>query len=663
MPPLLRPDGGRLRFPTTYFDDPRVARSIVVQPFDTVEKAEEALEAKHIDVLLIVSADFAERMRYGEQPRLELLGREADDRSRLANTQVSAVLLQWKNKLKEARLLRAGLPADYDEPYRLHDPERAKPVSRRAADELFKILGQIFPFVLVMWSLAGALYPAVDVCAGEKERGTMETLLISPASREEIVWGKFLTIWVFSAATALLNLVSMGVTTWWFSQFLVGDAFRLTTLLWGVVLLLPLSAFFSALSLAVGVYARSTKEGQYYLMPLFLITMPLIFLTLAPGVQLNAFYSMVPVTGVALLLQSLIASGTPTAMHALYFLPVLAPMIVYGWLALRWAIEQFQREEVLFREADRLDLGIWLRRLWREKRPLPSAGEAFCCFALILVLNLFTLGAGQPEPLAFLVRSLGFVAAPALLMAVLLTTRPLQGLAIKLPSAGSLALAAGLALLLFIPATQLTYWVYQNVPGLKDALRQTYEEVGKTTNGVTSVAQVSLSVILPIVAGIAGFTLVLAVCEEVAFRGFILQGLRTRFRPWTAILLSGFLFSLYQMNVFQLIPHFLLGTVMAYLVYRSDSVLPGVVFHFVHNTLVYVGLLLVPVLAPGAFRFFIDDAGDLTPLGIGVGAVCSVTAVGLLLLVRGGESGVRGQESGVRSQEVEAEALSTSNVS
>ena len=65
-----------------------------------------------------------------------------------------------------------------------------------------------------MWSLAGALYPAVDLCAGEKERGTMETLLISPASREEIVWGKFLTIWLFSATTALLNLLSMAITTW-----------------------------------------------------------------------------------------------------------------------------------------------------------------------------------------------------------------------------------------------------------------------------------------------------------------------------------------------------------------------------------------------------------------------------------------------------------------
>jgi len=89
-----------------------------------------------------------------------------------------------------------------------------------------------------------------------------------------------------------------------FSSTLPDNPFRPSIFFWGVVLLLPLSAFFSALCLAVGVYARSTKEGQYYLMPLFLVTMPLIFLTLAPGVELNHFYSMVPVTGIALLLQS-----------------------------------------------------------------------------------------------------------------------------------------------------------------------------------------------------------------------------------------------------------------------------------------------------------------------------------------------------------------------
>ena len=250
------------------------------------------------------------------------------------------------------------------------------------AEGLFEMLVRIFPFMLVMWSLAGALYPAVDLCAGEKERGTMETLLITPASREEIVWGKFLTIWVFSAATALLNLASMGISTWQFtaSGILPGDALRPAPLLWCVLLLLPTSAFFSALCLAVGAYARSSKEGQYYLMPLFLLSMPLIFLTLAPGVELNALYSMVPITGVALLLQRLMTASSAEQVPWLYFVPVLAPIVLYSWLALRWAIEQFKREEVLFREAERLDMGLWLRRLFREKEATPSTAMAFFCF-------------------------------------------------------------------------------------------------------------------------------------------------------------------------------------------------------------------------------------------------------------------------------------------
>src|SRR5262249_4151797 len=293
---------------------------------------------------------------------------------------------KWKQVLREVRLLRRGLPAGFDDPVKIEDPQRAKPTEELAAEGLFDLLVRVFPFLLVMWSLAGALYPAVDLCAGEKERGTMETLLISPASREEIVWGKFLTIWVFSGMTALLNLFSMALTTSRFSGMLTHEVLRPAAILWSILLLLPLSAFFSALCLSLGAYARSSKEGQYYMMPLFLVTMPLVFLTLAPGVELNPFYSLVPVTGVALLMQRLM----PTSLEQvpwLYFAPVLAPIVLYSWLALRWAIEQFKREEVLFREAERLDIGLWLRRLLREKEALPSAGQAFFCFFLIVALR------------------------------------------------------------------------------------------------------------------------------------------------------------------------------------------------------------------------------------------------------------------------------------
>ncbi len=257
------------------------------------------------------------------------------------------------------------------------------------------LLVRIFPFMLVMWSLAGALYPAVDLCAGEKERGTMETLLITPAGREEIVLGKFLTIWVFSAASALLNLFSMGITTWQFGAQFTQGALPIGALLWSVVLSLPLSALFSAICLAIGAYARSSKEGQYYLMPLFLLTMPLIFLTLAPGVELNPFYSLIPVTGVALLMQRLMTATSVAQVPWLYFVPVLAPIALYSCLALKWAIMQFQREEVLFREAERIEVRLWLRQLFRDKEALPTTGEAFFCFALYFACGGYPWGSAR----------------------------------------------------------------------------------------------------------------------------------------------------------------------------------------------------------------------------------------------------------------------------
>src|SRR5207302_10892646 len=175
--------------------------------------------------------------------------------------------------LREVRMIRRGLPANFDDPVALQDNEPAKAPDEAAADGLLELFVRIIPFMLVMWALAGALYPAVDLCAGEKERGTMETLLISPAAREEIVFGKFLTIWVFSAGTSFLNLLSMGLTTWQFSNQIPTGALTPVAIIWCIVLVLPLSAFFSAISLALGAYARSSKEGQYYLMPLFLVTM------------------------------------------------------------------------------------------------------------------------------------------------------------------------------------------------------------------------------------------------------------------------------------------------------------------------------------------------------------------------------------------------------
>jgi sodium transport system permease protein len=589
------------------------------------------LDTGRIDLLLVVPPDFAEQLDAGERPSLYIFIRE-DDRSRLVYNRMTAVLGRWKTALKETRLLRRGLPSDFDEPFRESDAEKEKSATDKVSYELSKILALIFPFVLVMWSLAGALYPAVDLCAGEKERGTMETLLISPASREEIVWGKFLTIWVFSAATALLNLLSMGLTTWVLSGFGKIVSFQLSYLFWASVLLVPLSAFFSAMCLSVGVYARSSKEGQYYLMPLFLLTMPLVFLTLVPGVELNHFYSMVPVTGVALLLKALMKTGTVGA-TLMYFVPVLAPMVIYSWLALRWAIEQFQREEVLFREAERLDFALWLKRLFREKDLLPSTGQAWFCFLVVLILHWVTmtalaarLAAAPASPQIVVSLAVIYVAilAVPLFMALLLTRRPAWGLGLRLPPAWSWPAAVLLAVLLLVAGAVLTLYIVQN-PTIKQSLEASQPALRDGGDGALAAAWG------PALVAVMVLALSQAVCEEVVFRGFVLTGLRRRFRPWAAILISSFLFAVFQLNVFQCVPHFLLGVVTGFLAWRTGSILPSIVFHFVYNTPLYLLQLVNWASPPALLRWMLDQDGNPSPLALALGAASALLAFGLIV--------------------------------
>ena len=226
----------------------------------------------------------------------------ADEKSQFTQVRVESALRRWTDAIGE-RLLREGnLPAVAAHPFEVEPSDVAEPEQRQAV-----VWSKILPFVLLIWALTGAFYPAIDLCAGEKERGTLETLLCSPAERSEIVTGKLMTVMVFSIATSVLNLVSMGLT----GAFVIGQMQSLGTgptiglppalaPWWLLVALIPVSALFSALCLALASFARSNKEGQYYLMPLVLVSMPLMILPMAPGVELTLGNSLIPLTGLVL---------------------------------------------------------------------------------------------------------------------------------------------------------------------------------------------------------------------------------------------------------------------------------------------------------------------------------------------------------------------------
>ena len=320
--------------------------------------------------------------------RLSVLFNAAREPSQVAGLRVEQVLSRWRQAVIQENLAAGNVPISVTSPFQVSRIDVAPKESRDAL-----LWSKLLPFIVFIWALTGAFYPAIDLCAGEKERGTLETLLASPARRSEIVGGKLLTVMTFSIFTACLNLASLALTAKVLMNQLtgvLGGAAAVAppsaaAIFWILVALVPIGALFSALSLACAAYARSTKEGQYYFMPLFLAATPLMLVPMSPGVELNLGNSLVPVMGLVLLLRAMIEGQLATA--ALYAGPVVAVTAVCCWLAMRWAVSQFNQESVLFRESERFDLRGQLRAMVRRRGETPSAAAAMACVGGVFLVQ------------------------------------------------------------------------------------------------------------------------------------------------------------------------------------------------------------------------------------------------------------------------------------
>ncbi len=587
------------------------AKSLKVQEQNLKTKIDQWFSASPIQVMIIVPTGFATKLaeanrqlathsaegsqvgsqagsQIDEMPRLVILQNSADEKSQLASRRIREALSEWEIRLRDARLELAGLPRSLSSPV---DPTN---IDVAAKDDLSANLwSKLFPALLVMMGVTGAFYPAIDLGAGEKERGTMETLLISPARRSEIVMGKFLTVMLFSISTALLNMLSMGFTGQHVLSVAGGGAglgvveFPSTvSLMWVLILAIPLSALFSATSLALAMFASSSKEGQYYLTPLLMVTMGLTMFCLSPAIEIEPYYSILPVAGPALLLKALLGSGASAGHLSVYFLPVIGSSIFYSVVALNWAISLFDREEILFREAERFDLGLWIKHILRDKDPVPGRTEAAICFAIILLAQFAAMSGMQSAiknlgedghvrhfsllkwQTIYLIATVGM---PPLLMAILLTSSVRRTLKLYWPKWQYLVLGVVLPVVLQPVAIELIHqleWFFPKPPaGMAEMLK--------------SFSDPNVPLWWPLLA----IAVTPAICEELAFRGFMLSGLQSgRQRNfWTPILISAVCFGVVHMIAHQVFNAMLLGLVLGLLAVRSRSLIPGVIFHFIFN--------------------------------------------------------------------------------
>ena len=273
-------------------------------------------------------------------------------KSEFAANHVEKALKKYSDNIVKDRLAARNLAVSVINPFEIKQ-ENVAPAEKVSGAAIGGILGY---FVIVL-CLQGAMHPAIDLTAGEKERGTMETILSSPISRMHLVLGKFFLILTAALVTAALSVTSMGVSFWasqklhafdtggaadaGSSQLRIGMGGILSVFL----MALPLAVMFSAALLTIALFAKTHKEAQTYITPLmFVVVIPAIAAML-PGVELTPKFALIPIFNVSLLCKDLIAGTYHWNLIAIIF----GSTCVYAAIALFLAIKMFQRESVLFR--------------------------------------------------------------------------------------------------------------------------------------------------------------------------------------------------------------------------------------------------------------------------------------------------------------------------
>lgn len=560
--------------------------SIVVTDGITLQQA---LESGQIDLALINAAAEPISLRgNGSYPayRFELAFRDADLRSERA-------MLEFRKAMElvneaQSTSFRGALPAS------------VRMVSRatgKKPDAMASLAG-ILPLILILMTITGAVYPAIDLTAGERERGTMEAMIATPAPRFLLLLSKYVAVVTVAVLTALANLFASWVTlsTGGLGRALLGErGFSLLALVQILPLLVIFAAFFSAILLAMCSFARSFKEAQAYLIPVMLVSLAPALVTLMPNIEFSTLLGIVPLVNILLLSRD-IMTGSPQALPA--FAAVFSTLL-YAGAALVVASRLFGAESATAGSQE-----TWSDLVRRPKRRelLPDLGELAVYLAVLfpvffIITNLF----GQ----------------------------------MSLSIQSKLWVNAGILVGLFLIAPSIVAWYRRLNPRTTFLLSSWSGEAPKFTSRLFRGFGVLLSVLLMAgglwiiafevlkVLGDLGFgafaidqpellekakkefasvpfwvilvtsALIPALAEEFFFRGYVLSALRSRLKPVRAVLYSALIFGLFHvvngsvLSLERFFPTTLLGLVLGFVAIRTQSLWPGVLLHAVHNGLIF----------------------------------------------------------------------------
>jgi sodium transport system permease protein len=348
-------------------DSPKARAALAAHPklkiIPTTADWKGRISEKKVRAAVEISPGFDAALERGDSAVVKIFNYEGEMRSGFAAGELRRFFADYREKEIAERLTRRGLPATFIKPFEVKSENVAPPEKVGG-----NAIGGIIPYFFLLLAFTGAMYPAMDLTAGEKERGTLETILCSPLSRLDLVLGKFFMVLTASLSTVLFSLLSMGLTAVIGGMLLVANsgsgaataggaartaASRMPTLpsidpagMLGVVaMVLPMAVLFAAALLAISLFAKSFKEAQSYVSPLIMVIIMPAVIGMLPGVELNARLALVPILNVSLVSKELVSGEW----HWNYIALIFGSSCAYAAAALAFAVRMFNREDVIFR--------------------------------------------------------------------------------------------------------------------------------------------------------------------------------------------------------------------------------------------------------------------------------------------------------------------------
>ncbi|WP_286317177.1 ABC transporter permease subunit/CPBP intramembrane protease, partial [Romboutsia ilealis] len=491
--------------------------------------------------------------------------------SYMAEKRIKEALDEHKEEIIEMNLAKEGLDAQ-----KILEPITYETLDIAKNEEIAgNILGQILPFILIIGVLLGAIYPAIDVMAGEKERGTLETLFTLPISNLELVMGKYMAVSFCAVVTAFLNIISILISIG-FITLTAGIAnemgmpkFDFTQMIFpGIITMICIGLFamvVSAISMCVCSLAKSFKDAQNYITPVILIIMIPSYVSMIPNIELDGFTSTIPVVNISLLIKSVLSFKFDLNLIAVVLISNFAFMILSVFLLSK----MFNSEEILF--GNNRSFSFLEKRSNIKKGTMPTISDGAILYAVGLVLLIYV---GSLVQLKFKMAGLAMtqimiICLPLLFAYYIKTdfkkTFSLQKVNLKQILGGILIWMGGFVLINLI--TQIILYLFPQNMEVAEAL----------TDAI--IIKDNLVLNLVIVA------LMPAICEEIFFRGFIFTSFKGKDSSKIAIITSGILFGFMHMDFLRIIPTSILGIIFAYTVYKSESIFIAMILHFINNSI------------------------------------------------------------------------------